>query len=420
MRQKLTIYKGKLDNTMIQNLTCEFEKYYYIDIIDEKNKLEINSNDIIIVFDIVSFFLQYNIKSYTNIFVWYDENIKFYIGDIPFNVKILLENNINSITNIINYNCNSDIAKSINYQNVEQLLKLFSYDQETIKIKLLCNWENSSELIKNYKKLCHTDTRWNNIELTDDNFADYYCIINFPNHGDYYKPEKTILIMMEEETNRKTFFPTNWINPEHYKFMYYFDKHNGIEWHLNKSWKQLMNEKIIKTKLLSSVTSSEYRLDGHIKRIEFLKFIDDKLNYHLYGKSNNFNLKNYIGSLPYLHKDDGILPYKYTIACENNLRNGYFTEKIVDAILGECLCFYWGCPNLDEFIDSRAFIKIDVDNKEEALNIILNSIKQNEWENRINIIRNEKIKILNELQLMPTIEKIILDSRCQPDIIIII
>jgi len=161
---------------------------------------------------------------------------------------------------------------------------------------------------------------------------------------------------------------------------------------------------------LSSVTSSEYRLDGHIKRIKFLQYLDDKIDFDLFGKSNDFKLRNYKGSLPYLNKDDGIFPYKYTIACENILADGYFTEKIIDAILGECLCFYWGCPDIDKYINPRCFIRINLDNHVEALNTIINAMNNNEWEKRVGFIKAEKFKILNELQLLPTIERIIFDN----------
>lgn len=416
MRQKLLIYKGKLNNEkIIFDLAEELGKYYYINIVEGNSGIRHKSNGIIIVFDIMSFFLQNCVSCFSNIFVWYDEKIKYLLNDMPVNEKILLENNINIINAIITTNEDLNIIKTIKYQNTMQLLKLFGYYDSTIKVKIMCNWESSEQIVKNYNKLCHANNMWNNIEITSDDYADYFCILNFPQNNDYYKPEKTIIIMMEEITNRKVFFPKEWINPEPHKFMYYYDKHNGIEWHLSKNWEQLMTEKINKTKILSSVTSSEYRLDGHIKRINFLKFLDSKIEFDLYGKSNKFNMKNYKGSLPYLQKDEGILPYKYTIACENNSTNGYFTEKIVDAILGECLCFYWGCPNLENFIDSRAFIRINLDNHEESMEIILNAINNDEWEKRINVIRREKNKILNEIQLLPTIEKIISESKINPD-----
>lgn len=290
--------------------------------------------------------------------------------------------------------------------------KLTNSNQDSIKVKLMANWTNNTELLNLFKRMCKQNNSWNKITLTDKNDADYYCIINHPKPDDFYVPEKTILLRMEELSNLKTFFPSDWINIEPRKFFYFMNQRNSIEWHLSKNYTELLTTNFNKTKLISSVTSSEFRLDGHKKRINFLKFIDNSgFKFDLYGRTNDFKMKNYISSLPAYKKDEGILPYKYTIACENTSVENYFTEKLIDAILGECLCFYWGCSNIEKYIDSRAYIKIDIDNPVLALKTIIDSINNNEWEKRINIIRQEKLKILNELQVLPTLEKIITQSK---------
>ena len=104
---------------------------------------------------------------------------------------------------------------------------------------------------------------------------------------------------------------------------------------------------------------------------------------------------------------NGLAPYKYSFAAENNSETGYATEKIWEPILCECLCFYWGCPNLEEYIDSRAFVRLPLDNFEESLSIIKKAIEEDWYNQRIDIIRQEKQRILNELGFFPTLEKII-------------
>ena len=292
----------------------------------------------------------------------------------------------------------------------------FEPPPEKMTVKLMCNWTDNKSINKIYKKFCKPDGSWNNVLFTDDEKADWYCIINFPRPDEYWNPDTTILLSMEEIENRKIYFPKDWIAPSRDQFFNYFSSRNSIEWHLNKSHAELLKFSPEKTKCISSVTSSEYRLPGHIKRINMLKqFESNGLLFDLYGRTNNFGFKNYLGSLPPYCKDDGILPYKYTIACENTSVNNYFTEKIVDAILGECLCFYYGCPNLDMFIDKRAYILIDPDDHERSLQIINDAIAGNEWEKRIDIIKNEKLKILNELQLIPVVESIITKKISVPN-----
>jgi len=282
---------------------------------------------------------------------------------------------------------------------------------KSITVKLMCNWTDNKTLFGIYKRFCQPEGKWGNILFTDQEKADFYCIINFPREDEYWDPKKTILLSMEELENRKTYFPYNWIIPKRDNFFNCFFRRNSVEWHLSKTYSELLTMKIEKTKILSSVTSSEFRLPGHIKRINLLAhFVSNKLEFDLYGKTNVFGFKNYVGSLPFYAKDDGIFPYKYTIACENASVENYFTEKIVDAILGDCLCFYYGCPNIDSYIDNRAYILINPDDPKGSLKIIKNAIENGEWEKRIDIIRQEKLKILNEIQIIPVIESIITEK----------
>ena len=65
---------------------------------------------------------------------------------------------------------------------------------------------------------------------------------------------------------------------------------------------------------------------------------------------------NYKGSLPYHQKDQSILPYKYSFNVENFEIKNYYTEKLIDGILGETLVFYHGCPNIKDLIDERAYV----------------------------------------------------------------
>ena len=118
-----------------------------------------------------------------------------------------------------------------------------------------------------------------------------------------------------------------------------------------------------------------------------------------------------MGLLPFREKDRGLFPYKYTYGAENSRENNYFTEKICDAILSECLCFYHGCPNLHDFLHPESYISIDVCDHERSLEIIQSAIANNEWEKRLPYIRESKDKILNELQMLPTLERIIWDEK---------
>jgi hypothetical protein len=194
----------------------------------------------------------------------------------------------------------------------------------------------------------------------------------------------------------------------------YYHNVNALEWWISKSYNELLDYNIIKTKNISSIISDNYDSYYHKKRVQFLKYLDKVDDVDIFGKlvfpeNESYNiiksLKNYKGQLDF--KDDGLFPYKYTFVCENARENNYFSEKLADGILSECLCFYCGCPNISEFINENAYIIIDVSKPEEAIRTIVDSIKSNQWEKKLDIIKEEKMKILNKFQLIPTIINII-------------
>ena len=106
-------------------------------------------------------------------------------------------------------------------------------------------------------------------------------------------------------------------------------------------------------------------------------------------------------------KSKGILPYKYYFMCENNAEHNYITEKLWECILCETLCFYWGCTNVEEWVDPRAYVKLDMNDFEGSYQIIMQAIRENWYEQRLPYIKAEKVKVLNTYSFMPTIERAI-------------
>lgn len=256
---------------------------------------------------------------------------------------------------------------------------------------------------------------WNNIEITwSSKNIDYYVIINSPPPGEYYDPKRTIVFQMEPwvyDLSKNWGVKTwgEWANPCDYKFMKVFrhiESLNNVQWQVTPPQNIPVEDKCNR---IISILSSKNIDDGHIKRIEFLrgieiygKGISNKID--VYGKENYHNLKTYVGLT---NNKMEFEKYKYCFSCENNSEKNYATEKMWEPILFECLCFYWGCPNLEEYIDSRAFVRLPLDNINECISIITNAIEEDWWSQRIDIIRREKQKILNELGFFPRISKII-------------
>lgn len=310
--------------------------------------------------------------------------------------------------------------------NKEELMKYYNYFKQLIEtkdddlpviieektdytIKLLCNWCSSDEISAEWSKMIPSNSSIKLLTSEDgDEEPDYYVILNCPLKIDKFIPEKTIIFQMEPNMKDKKVWK-EWASPDPTKFLRIFDHtstYNNLEWHLKQSYEQLSNTHSQKTKVLSTILSEKYFDEGHIKRVDFVKHIENNIQINVYG-SNLYSYNNYISPLPKYNKDEGLLPYKYTFTAENNSIPNYFTEKIVDAILSECLCFYWGCPNLEEYIDSQAFIRLDLNDMDASMKIVRQAIENNEWSKRIDAIRREKTKILDELQFFPRLERIL-------------
>lgn len=304
-----------------------------------------------------------------------------------------------------------------NSEECKKILSKLEGKKENIKavrVKLLCNWCTSEQLAHIWNKMSRGNFTWNNIKIVWTDPVDFYVIINKPQENDVYDKKKTIVFQMEPYMNRQISQWKEWADPNKDDFLkvckHREEEYNNNEWHLAKTYSQLCNESIVKNVnyngILSTVLSSKYIDPGHVKRIDFIKFLEQKMTVHVYG-DNRWEYKDYQGSLPYHCKDSAILPYKYTFNCENHDIPYYYTEKLVDGILGECLTFYWGCPNIRELIDPRAYVQLELSNFEKDYQIVKKAIEEDWHTQMLPFIRAAKKKILNELQFFPRLEKIL-------------
>lgn len=311
-----------------------------------------------------------------------------------------------------NYNMNKfGLFLATMYSNTEMCdyfqddMEVYPKESNNITVKLLCNWTTSENIQRLWNKMKPTHIP---IEFTDTN-PNYWIIINAPPSGEYYIPERTIVFQMEPHMSSHPEQWGEWSSPDASKFFKVFahgTDYNNIEWHLSTDYNTLMNLSIQKSHVLSTVLSDKYSDPGHIKRVDFVKFIENNIDIDVYG-NNKFNYKRYCGALPYHNKDGALFKYKYHFNAENHSITNYFTEKIIDAIMAECLCFYWGCPNITRYIDPRAYIILDLNDIPKSMEIVKNAIENNEWEKRIDIIRSEKNKIINQMNFFTRIYNLI-------------
>jgi len=299
---------------------------------------------------------------------------------------------------------------------------------DTVKIKMLCNWGDSKRLCEEWSNMCQdpVNLTWNGknkrIQMVYDNstLVDYYVIIN--STTEYYDPKKTFVFQMEpwvDNENRKWGVKTwgEWACPSESKFMHVHTHKkylNNVQWLLKSGLNDISKDfnDVRKLDKLSSVCSYKNFDEGHILRNDFIRYLesvsqDIKDNMDIFGRENYHNFKTYKGQMQHDNKVNGILPYKYHLAFENNSEYNYATEKIWEPILCETLCFYWGCPNLEEHLDPKSFVRLDAKDFDGSMKIIEKAIKQDWWSQRIENIRKEKKRILEEIGFFPNLETLI-------------
>ena len=303
------------------------------------------------------------------------------------------------------------------------------------KVLIVSNWSNSEDTKNQYSKYdpYEVSNRYfefvslEDIQKTGDT-PDYYLICNFPVPLTIpFVPNKSIVMQLEPKffTSKHWSF---WAKPDPSLFLDVRTSDvymNGLLWQLNKTHKELLHElPVQKTKVLSTIMSSKFFDIGHVFRIDFIRYLEaNGVDIDIWSNDANFfrSFKGYRGNHPPNDKNIGILPYKYYFQAENNFEYNFITEKLTDSITAECVCFYVGPPNLSDYVDPACYIILDPRREkfQENLETIERTISTDEWSKRIDIIRKEKIRILNNHSIYRNIEQTIKKDREPPVYIII-
>lgn len=299
--------------------------------------------------------------------------------------------------------------------------KDYALKQISVKrVKMICNWTTSENLCKEWSNMCEDESlmRWKNIQLTwsnDPAEVDYFVIINKPLSDDeYYDPKRTIVFQMEPWVNDeskpwgvKTW--GKWAAPNPADFLQ-VNTHksglNNVQWQ-TKLPKNDVVEKVVKVNKVSSICSNKNFDTGHVLRNKFIEYVDSLGILNVFSKENYNNIASYSGPLSDDNKVNGMLQYKYYFMAENNSENNYATEKIWEPILCECLCFYWGCPNLEDYIDPLCFVRLPLEDLEKSAQIMKQAIEEDWYAQRLPNIRQAKSKILNELGFFPRLKNLL-------------
>lgn len=248
---------------------------------------------------------------------------------------------------------------------------------------------------------------WDDVQFTFNEVkeCDYIIVINHPTKDIKVKCRKggRILLIQEPPYERN-----NYLIPY---FPYFdviisgFDKkysskivntQAALPWLIDKNYQQLAALTPLldhKSDRISWVTSNSNVNPGHEPRLKFLEKI----------KQTNLNLDLFGRGIKHIDdKFDAIYPYKYTLAIENYSGNNYWTEKISDAYLAWTMPIYYGCKNIEDYFPEKSFIKINIHEPEEAIEIIKKCIMDKQYDKSIHAIKEARELVLNKYQLFPS------------------
>jgi len=291
-------------------------------------------------------------------------------------------------------------------------------------VKILTNWGSLSGSLCDFERFTRPGGVWGNlkfIDTTDDSKVDFWIIINKPPFGATIDPARTIIFQYEPwcgESWQKWGVKTwgEWARPNPTKFFSVYNGPTPACWHCSLSYSTFLTMSSSPAKkdiCISHVASAKYLDPGQKYRIDFLRFLEEKgdIPLAIYGKENYHDFRSYIGPVPDEKKERAIEPYRYYFMCENNSEYNYITEKIWEPILCESLCFYWGPPNHAEILTEGSYVPLDMTNFEESYQRIKKAIAMDAWSAQINQIRAEKRRILDDLNIMSVIHRIINDIK---------
>lgn len=171
-------------------------------------------------------------------------------------------------------------------------------------------------------------------------------------------------------------------------------------WHFDKSYDEVVSMNASpKTKIVSVVSSDYTVLPGHKKRFAYVNqmmgHFKDRVDY--YGKGIN----------PIPDKLQGISDYQYSVAIENSYIPGYFTEKLFECFLTNTFPIYYGCPDLENYFDAKAFARIDIADYTSSFQITEEIIREGMYAERAQYLREAKEIYLKKYYIFPALIDII-------------
>ncbi|MDU8941899.1 hypothetical protein [Ovoidimarina sediminis] len=102
-----------------------------------------------------------------------------------------------------------------------------------------------------------------------------------------------------------------------------------------------------KTRAVSLIASGKRDHPGHRLRHSLVERIRaEGLDVAVMGR----------GYAPFGNKEEGLLPFRFSVVIENCREPGYISEKLLDACLCRTVPIYWGAPDVGDYVDPRGLV----------------------------------------------------------------
>jgi len=180
-----------------------------------------------------------------------------------------------------------------------------------------------------------------------------------------------------------------------------------VHFHLNKTWDELeaVSGPPRKRLQLGIIMSGLRNVEGHHTRFRFLEALNRSgLEYGFWGRGENLDrYRGYRGFA--VNKWDVHAACRYSIVLENSVTPYYWSEKPADALLAWSLPLYHGCPNLDQYLPSDSYIRLDISRPQEAIETIVRVINEDPYEDRLAAIAEARRRLLHEQHLYAFIDR---------------
>lgn len=182
-------------------------------------------------------------------------------------------------------------------------------------------------------------------------------------------------------------------------------QHSALPWHYGKnrplSWERVVMDKE-KRAAISVFCSNKMLTRQQTSRIVFVGQLIRRFGDLVEHFGAGFR------SLP--EKADGLDPYRYTVALENNLEDGFWTEKLGDAYLGHCFPIYAGGAIPADDFDPAARLDIDVRDPDTAFRRIEALLESRTFERSQSLIRAQRMRVMLEHNLFAVADRILARS----------